>query len=149
MLGGVTYARFNMKNSRGRPGLDGTKWIKLDKDRSPGGPVNSFVDFDIARFIGATESVSAVHWADHDTVRGVIDASGIRQATGLAGPETGAPVGHVPFEADVDPGGRLARFAYTAKVAATEPEIDVEMVYSDFGLPVEVNVPPAAEILTS
>lgn len=144
MVGGVTYANFAMKNAEGRPGLDGNGWIRMDKKQAPAGPTGSLADFDVSMLIGAAESATGVQWVDADTVRGAVPVGGTGPAVfGMTGGEP------LTFEADIEPGGRLSRYAFTAKVDATASAVDFELRYSDYGTPVTVTAPPATEILNS
>jgi hypothetical protein len=58
----------------------------------------------------------------------------------------------VPFEAGVDPGGRLATLTYTLPrytlaPGFTAPTIEVSVTYADFGSPVIVQKPSAANVV--
>ncbi|GGN05362.1 hypothetical protein GCM10010109_12660 [Actinoplanes campanulatus] len=55
----------------------------------------------------------------------------------------------MPFEASFDDDGRLADYRFTPTGAAAQTAAKSATRFYDYGVPVDVKAPPAAEIMTS
>jgi hypothetical protein len=120
------------------------KWLHVDVAQlSSGSTVTTGNPADAAKMIKATAAVTK---AGDNTFKGTIDmtkAPGLAQKR-LAG--IGADATAVPFTARTDLKGRLIQLTIDME-AVTPGAGKLETNYSDFGTPVAVQAPPAAQVI--
>lgn len=142
MVDGTTYLRITMPGTD-IPGMDGKTWRKLDAKGGPG----TLGNFDATDTAKTLESATDVTWAGDNAVTGTIDLDKAGQQLGMGASDLKKiTTKSIPFEAGFDAEGRLVRYSLTMPAVGSEPPTKMDMTYSDFGLPVRVAAPPAAEI---
>ncbi|GAA1608387.1 hypothetical protein [Actinoplanes couchii] len=130
-IDGVNYVRFPPEQAGG----DDRKWETV---RTPEG--GGLASFDASSILGSLATVAEPRWADYDTVEGVIDLTTFSESLGPspAGIDP-QPPRMVAFQADIEGRGRLAELRVTTASAVHA------VTFSEFGTPVDVKVPPAAD----
>lgn len=155
------------------PGLEarqpGKRWLRIDPAAPAGGqgPADALAQQDPLAMVRLLESATDFEEAgegevrgDHVTLhRGALDLAELAEAEepGAAAQLRDMGLARVPAEVAVDDEGRLRRVAFTLDLAAlaaasggatpggpAEGTFTVELF--DFGTPVEVQAPPAAEV---
>ncbi|WFE40165.1 hypothetical protein [Micromonospora sp. WMMD998] len=128
---------------------DGKPWVKLDRKRlRPDGPLAQGLDVRAqAGILGGVESAES---AGDGRYTGVADADKAVAAASTEGERTTLRTAFkvlknksVPFEATLDPEGRLTRLTYTFDTAAGA--IENEMTMHSFGEPVRITAPKASD----
>ncbi|BAL91157.1 hypothetical protein AMIS_59370 [Actinoplanes missouriensis 431] len=145
IVDGANYIRITMPGSD-IPGMDGKTWRKLNG----AGGTGTIGAFDATDTVRSLEAATDVKWAGDDTVTGTIDLSKAGKQLGMGAADVeklGAKT--VPFEAGIDGEGRLTKYTLTIPAVGTQPEVKMDMTYSDFGVPVDIKAPAASEIVTS
>ncbi|WP_141719465.1 hypothetical protein [Micromonospora peucetia] len=134
--------------------LDGDKpWMKIDLTKlRPGSSMRQ--SFDLKSQTGIVGGVVSAEKVGDGRYRGIAD---LEKAAEVASAEAGMRDGikstaklakdpkAIPFEATVDADGRLTALSYTVATKSLG-DVVTEMRMSDFGKPVTVTAPPAAEI---
>ena len=142
IVDGTNYIRITMPGAD-LPGMDGKSWRKLTGK----GGTGTLGGFDATDTVKSLEAATDVKWAGDDAVTGTIDLAKAGRQLGMgAGELDKLSTKTVPFEATFDDAGRIVRYALTLPAIGSEPATKMDMKYSDFGVPVEVAAPPAAEI---
>lgn len=129
-------------------GLDlpgGNSWTHMEQGDAAG-PM-SLGTFDPAEVAATLERTSDVKRVGDKDFTGTVDLAASAEALGMTAADVEA-VGAtpLPFEASVDDEGRLVRYAFTSPAVSGQPPVEMVTTYSDFGLPVDVQAPPAAEV---
>jgi hypothetical protein len=142
LVKGTNYMRIAMPGAD-LPGMDGKTWRKMS-NMGGAGTLGAFDPTDTARSL---ESATNVTWAGDDAVTGTIDLGKAGKHLGVGEKElTKLSTKTLPFEAGFDSEGRLTRQKLTMPAVGSEPATTMEITYTDFGVPVSVQAPPAAEI---
>ena len=139
---GVTYIKLTMPGVD-MPGMDGKTWRKL----AGNGEVGTMGNFDAADIAKSLDTAADVKWAGDNAVTGTIDLAKSSKQLGMGAVDLSKlSTTTMPFEAGFDGEGRLARYTFTTPAIGTEAAAKMDIKYSDFGVPVKVEVPPAAQI---
>jgi hypothetical protein len=133
------------------PGLDTSKWIHLDPTKvkvldliSFGGPTDPTGLQSLVKALGTVERTGDKQFKGtfdftKGTWGGVVGADAV---TGL-----GDKAKSVPFEATTDDKGRLTTLKVTVPAYGSTKEDVTTITYSDFGTPVKLTPPAAAEVI--
>jgi hypothetical protein len=125
-------------------GAKAGKWLHVDAAQlSDGGTATTGNPADAARMIRATTEVTKT---GDNTFKGLLDmtkAPGLDQKAIAA---LGAKANAVPFTAQTDLKGRLVQLNVDMSELSADAGI-VQTNYSDFGTPVTVQAPPAAQVI--
>lgn len=145
IIDGTNYVRVTMPGTD-LPGLDGKTWRKLD-GKGGAGTLGGFNGGDTAKTL---ENAADVKWTGDNALTGTIDLAKAGTQLGLGANDLSKlSTSTIPFEATLDGEGRLTRYALTIPAIGGEPATEMDMTYSDFGVPVDVKAPAASEIATS
>ena len=164
-VGGTSYVRV--------PGLEaqqpGKRWLRVDPaaPASPQGPADALAQQDPLALVRLLESATDFEEAGTGEVRGdpvtwhrgSLDVAELAEADepGAAGQLRAMGLAEVPAEVGIDDEERLRRVAFTVDLAAIAAasggmtpggpaEVTFTVELFDFGTPVEVEAPPAAEV---
>jgi hypothetical protein len=145
VVGGVTYIKIYLKESAGLPGFDGKKWRKLESS----GATGTLGNFDATEMTKSLESATGVEWVDDDTVKGTIDLAKSAEQLGMGTEVLGKLSStKLPFQADIDD-ERLVAYRFTMPAVGSQAAYEFDMRYSDFGTPVDIEAPPAKDVMKS
>lgn len=112
-------------------------WTKLENTAD----IDSLSRLDPARLHISLETATGVRWVDDDTVTGDFDAAETLSRLGADPAETARMAGRkFPFEASLDIEGRLVEYRNLA--TADGPGTSTRVIFSDFGAPIDVVLPP-------
>ncbi|WP_329566480.1 hypothetical protein [Kitasatospora sp. NBC_01266] len=145
------------------------KWVKLDVRQLADGNLISNGATDPATAAAALRGVQQASVVGEETVNGVLlkhykgtldlakaaAATGGPAANGLQMAAATFTVKDVPFEAWLDPQGRLNKvtevFSFAGVAGSKDPKDQVNvtssLAFSDFGKPVQITEPPAADVV--
>ncbi|KHD79181.1 hypothetical protein MB27_00705 [Actinoplanes utahensis] len=145
IIDGVTYMKMKMDGASTLPGFDGKTWRKIE-----GGGPGSLGGFDASQMTKSLQSAVDAKW-EGDVIKGTIDMSKSAESLGLGGQAAAQVAGKsVPFEAKLDGEGRLTNYKLDmSSLGAAGGASKYDITYSDYGTPVDVQVPPASEIAKS
>ena len=142
IVDGVTYMKMKIPGMD-IPGMDGKTWRKLGNSGDP----TTLGAFDASQMSKSLEAAADVKWAGDDKLTGTLDLTKSAKSLGIKEAALAQlPTKTIPFEANLDDEGRLVKYAFTMPAIGSEPATEFDITYSDFGTPVKVAAPPAAEI---
>ena len=142
IVGGVTYIKLTMPGVD-LPGMDGKTWRKL----SGAGDVGTLGNFDASDIAKSLDNAADVKWAGDNAVTGTIDLVKSSKQLGLGAVDASKlSTPTMPFQAGFDGEGRLAQYTFTTPAIGSEAATKMDIKYSDFGVPVKVEAPPASQI---
>ena len=130
----------------GVPGVEAGKWLHIDGARLAGTSFDALPDGDAAGAGKFVERMADVTSSGDGSYRGTIDLTKVAGSGGVSVDVLGGKGNAVPFTATVDDQGRLAKL--TIDLSSIDPQLGtMTTTYSDFGAPVTVAQPPAAEVV--
>jgi hypothetical protein len=127
------------------PGLP-EGWMKLDVNKLPASLKASLLAGSITGADRFAAAVQDIHKTGDKTYEGTLDLAKSTGGLGMTAqmlnqiPQSDRIV---PFSATLDDQGRLAEMVVTTTIQGKESKTDIK--YSDFGVPVTVEAPPASE----
>jgi hypothetical protein len=128
----------------------GDKWLHVDVQRLSPDSQLGFApgEFDPVTSERLLRTATDVHRTGDNAFAGTLDLS---KATGVLGDKTvvnvNGDVTKVPFEATTDGSGRLATMKVNLPSTDGKPTRSIVTTYSDFGTPVNIQKPAAAEVV--
>jgi hypothetical protein len=129
----------------GVPGVEPGKWLHIDGARLAGTSFDALPDGDAAGAGKFVERMADVTKSGDGTYQGTIDLTKVA-GSGVSVDVLGAKGNSVPFTATVDDQGRLTKL--TLDLSTIDPNLGtMTTTYSDFGAPVTVAAPPAAQVV--
>jgi LppX_LprAFG lipoprotein len=146
-VGGQFYAKLS---GMPIPGVNTSKWLHIDPSKLK--TIHNLLIAEVKDPTGVQAIMSSVVSAEKtgegqfkgtlDLTKSGINIPGVDPAdlTSLADKAKS-----VPFEATVDKSGRLASYKVSIPATGSSAAADVTVSYSDFGTPVSVQQPPAAD----
>jgi hypothetical protein len=142
-INGVTYIKVTIPGST-LPGTDGKTWRQMDGST----PGEGRFMFDAGELAGPLEQAADVRRVSDTHYTGSIDLAKSGAALGM--PSTTLDklsTTTVPFEATLDDQGRLTRYAFTTPAVGSQPVQRLDIAFADFGVRVDVQAPPADQIV--
>ncbi|HYN94997.1 MAG TPA: hypothetical protein VES42_14205 [Pilimelia sp.] len=146
VIGDDTYTRMDA-GGEAVPGMDGKTWRHASRSSDP----NTAAAGDPTAYARLMETSADVQKVGDNDFKGTIDFTKAAEK-GLGGIDKkqvnalGAQMKAVPFTATVDGEGRLTRLTMTMPAMAGQPPQPMDVRYSDFGVKVDVQKPPAGQI---
>ncbi len=129
----------------GVPGVEPGKWLHIDGARLAGTTFDALPDGDAAGAGKFVERMAEVNKSGDGSYRGTIDLTKVA-GSGVSVDVLGGKGNSVPFTATVDDQGRLSKL--TIDLSTIDPSLGtMTTTYSDFGSPVAVSAPPAANVV--
>jgi hypothetical protein len=150
-IGADLWARIDIGQLNSRLGVQPDQWLKLDPARitdvrnrpfdftGPGDPLD---------MAGLLKTVSGLRATDATHIAGTVD---LTASTGVTAPDpqelarAGTAAKTTPFTATLDDQGRLT--ALTIDANAFNPDMNLQVTFSDFGSPSPITAPPAADVV--
>ena len=128
------------------PGLTGDKWMHIDITKySDSANLNFMPDGDPGSAAKTMENIVDVKQTGDGRYAGTIDMTKAEGANAAAAALLGDGARAVPFTASVDPQGRLTSFEVDMSVVNSAAG-KLSTTYSDFGVAVNVQRPPADQV---
>ncbi|MEV4537991.1 hypothetical protein AB0J82_29845 [Asanoa sp. NPDC049518] len=129
----------------GVPGVEPGKWLHIDGARLAGTTFDALPDGDAAGAGKFVERMADVTKSGDGSYQGTIDLTKVA-GSGVSVDVLGGKGNAVPFTAAVDDSGRLTEL--TLDLSSIDPQLGrMTTTYSDFGAPVTVAEPPAAQVV--
>jgi hypothetical protein len=129
----------------GVPGVEPGKWLHIDGARLAGTSFDTLPDGDAAGAGKFVERMADVNKSGDGSYQGTIDLTKVA-GSGVSVDVLGGKGNSVPFTAAVDDQGRLSKL--TIDLSSIDPQLGtMTTTYSDFGAPVTVAQPPAAQVV--
>ncbi|GIF74578.1 hypothetical protein [Asanoa siamensis] len=129
----------------GVPGVEPGKWLHIDGARLAGTSFDALPDGDAAGAGKFVERMADVTKSGDGSYAGTIDLAKV-SGSGVSVDVLGGKGNAVPFTATVDDQDRLSKL--TIDLSAIDPNLGtMTTTYSDFGAPVTVAAPPAAQVV--
>ncbi|MEV0716119.1 hypothetical protein [Asanoa sp. NPDC050611] len=129
----------------GVPGVEPGKWLHIDGARLAGTSFDALPDGDAAGAGKFVERMADVTKSGDGSYQGTIDLTKVA-GSGVSVDVLGGKGNSVPFTATVDDQGRLSKLSLD--LTSIDPQLGtMTTTYSDFGTPVTVAQPPAAQVV--
>jgi len=146
-VGDAAYLRIDLPGADSSAGLD-AKWRRLPAGAAAGAITGA--SFDAAKAGRSLQQATDVQRVSDKEFKGTLDLKKSGEAFGLTPADLGKlSTTTMPFQATVDDAGRLVRYNFTTPAVTTAEAEKTVITYSDYGTPVDVQAPPAAEISTT
>jgi hypothetical protein len=147
VVGGQYYAKIGGVPV---PGVNTSKWLHVDPTKLKN--IHTLLIAEVKDPTGVQaiiRSVASAEQTGEGQFKGTLDLT--KGGDNIPGVDPddlkalGDKAKSVPFEATVDKSGHLATFKMSIPAAGSSPATDVTLAYSDFGTPVSVQKPAAAQ----
>lgn len=140
VIGNVLYLRMTAPDTAGH---DGKTWRRINPETTSADLYDG-----TAMTTSLEKAVDVQRAGDHEFI-GTLDLTASAKALGVPVPQASS-IGpaQVPFKAATDTAGRLVRYTLDTP-DSDNATTDVTITFSDFGIPVNVQAPPASQISTT
>ena len=140
VIGNVVYLRMTAPNTAGP---DGKTWRRINSGAT------SADGYDGTAMSTSLEKAADVQRAGDHEFTGTLDLAASAKALGVPAPQVSQTgPARVPFEAATDTAGRLVRYTLNTP-GGDNGTSNATITFSDFGVPVNVQAPPASQISTT
>jgi hypothetical protein len=128
----------------GLPNVQPGKWLHIDGAKAAGTSFDLIPDGDAAGANKFVDTIADVRETSPGTYSGTLDLTKVPAGNGVSVSTLGDQAKAVPFTATVDDQGRLT--SLTIDMASINAQLGtMKTTYSDFGAPVSVSAPAAAD----
>jgi hypothetical protein len=128
------------------PGVDGT-WYRVDPSRIRSGSLGISALKDPTGVRALVAATQAAQRSADGKYHGTVDLTKVARWGPVNTAQLGSAARAVPFDASVDPSGRLTSIAVAIPGSGSLPANTVTATYSEFGAPLKVTRPATAEPL--
>jgi hypothetical protein len=133
------------------PGVDGKKWLRIDRARIKSFTALGIQDIDDPTGVKTlAKTIATIQKTGDSSYKGTLDLSKGSAAFGLdeaAVRQLGEKARAIPFEATVNPAGKLATWKMTIPAFGGEKETTFDLAYTDHGGTFGLKKPAAGEIV--